>query len=90
MANKMNAFLLDARSALDAARDLTLVIGNESCDLDSAVCSFSLAMFYAITKSDGSKFVPVLNIKREHLPLKTEVVHVFKQFGIDVESLIFM
>lgn len=57
-----------------------LVIGNESCDLDSAVCAIGLA--YHLTNHKplnfvdvSAFFIPVLNIDRDKLALKSEVVH---------------
>ena len=50
--------------------EITVVIGNESCDLDSAVCSVVLA-HHLHTKS---LTLPFLNIPREDVPLKTEVL----------------
>lgn len=48
-------------------KDVTLVLGNSSCDLDSFICAFTLSYFYN-AKPDATKhhrhpiFVPVLNL----------------------------
>lgn len=84
----MNDFLRTARSALDGGQNVAIVIGNESCDLDSAVCAIVLAHFYTLSSSSDSTFVPVLNIMRENLPLKTEVTYLLRKHGIDVDLLI--
>lgn len=87
----MNAFLKNARQYLRLHKPLTIVIGNESCDLDSAVCAIGLAYFYENTNSHFDKrrtVIPVLNILRENLPLKTEVVYFLEQHGIDIDDLI--
>lgn len=64
-------------------------MGNESCDLDSAVCAVSLSYFYQhyndFESSASPKllntrnFLPVLNIPRKDFVLKTEVQHVFEK-----------
>lgn len=69
------------------------MIGNESCDLDSAVCAISLAYFYSRTKFGNSpdqnvNILPVMNIERNNLPLKTEVTYFLHENKIDVENLI--
>lgn len=71
-----------------------MIIGNESCDLDSAVCALSLAYFYQNNKSytlreDLKHFLPVLNIPKRDFPLKTEVRHLFKEYNIGEEVLTF-
>ena len=63
-----------------------VVLGNESCDLDSAVS----ALCFALVLNDSSKVVlPILNIRREEFPLKTEVSYLLKNVDLDVEALIF-
>lgn len=71
-----------------------LVIGNESCDLDSAVCAIGLA--YHLTnhkpltdvQATTDYFIPVLNVPRDKLPLKSEVVHYLRQNDILTENVI--
>ncbi|EDV95196.1 exopolyphosphatase PRUNE1 [Drosophila grimshawi] len=91
-------FLMQARSTLsryvpertttDSARKLHLVIGNESCDLDSAVSAVTLAFIYAQRQQEHD-YVPVLNIPRIDYPLKTEVGHMFNKCDINEEMLLF-
>lgn len=86
----MNEFLRSARRAFEAHENYTIVIGNESCDLDSAVCAVTLAHFYTKASDVSMNYVPVLNITRENLPLKTEVVHLFRRNRVEVDLLICM
>lgn len=70
----MQAFLDDLPQKVSHLRDnqdlpVTVVIGNESCDLDSAVCSLVYAHFWNATTFS----LPVLNIPRMDISLKTEV-----------------
>ncbi|KAH8396154.1 hypothetical protein KR222_004138, partial [Zaprionus bogoriensis] len=69
-------------------RKLHIVIGNESCDLDSAVSALTLAFIYA-QRQQEQDYVPVLNIPRMDYRLKTEVGHMFRKCAIDEELLLF-
>lgn len=89
----MDIFLSNAR---ERVRDLSkfnrviVVIGNDSCDLDSAVSaivySYLISTKMAISKT--KTVIPMLNITREELPLKTEVTYFLSKTGINTESLI--
>ncbi|KAM3956070.1 exopolyphosphatase prune [Aphomia sociella] len=85
--------------------DLYIVLGNESCDLDSAVSAIVYAIFLnwqyeqikckVCTKGNRSEqkkehiFVPVLNVDREDYALKTEVTYLLKECGINKSHLVF-
>lgn len=69
------------------------MIGNESCDLDSAVSAIGLA--YHLTNHKPltdvhatDYFIPVLNVTRSKLPLKSEVVHFLRKNEILTENVI--
>ena len=71
------------------SRDKTVIVmGNESCDLDSAISSIVFAHF--LSEQNPSKTViPMLNVLREELPLKTEVIHCLQtKLGLKVSDLI--
>lgn len=94
--NKIGVFLKEAKKLLQFKESVIFVIGNESCDLDSAVSAISLAYFYTVTKetpknlslTQNERFLPVLNIKRVNLPLKTEVTYFMQSNGINPDDLI--
>ncbi|XP_067938667.1 exopolyphosphatase PRUNE1-like isoform X2 [Watersipora subatra] len=69
---------------------LDIVIGNESCDLDSAVSALSYAFLLQHQKNPDQQFIPVLNVPRRDYPLKTEVVFLFTKYGINQLDLIFL
>nr|XP_014094043.2 exopolyphosphatase PRUNE1 [Bactrocera oleae] len=87
-------FLKQARRFFDSAEPICIVLGNESCDLDSAVCAVTLAYHYQ-QQNDVSNnqitrnFLPVLNIPRRDYTLKTEVNYIFRQHAIGDEHLTF-
>lgn len=70
-------------------------MGNESCDLDSAVSAISLAYYYQNNETEASHithlkhFLPILNIPRRDYPLKTEVKYMFQKNNINDELLTF-
>ncbi|XP_035891475.1 exopolyphosphatase PRUNE1 isoform X2 [Anopheles stephensi] len=72
------------------------IIGNESCDLDSAVSAIALAfhlqhnpaLLSSWYKKDSTVVFPVLNVPRAELPLKTEVTYYIKRHGIMLDDLI--
>lgn len=94
--NRIGLFVKEARTWLALKEPLVFVVGNESCDLDSAVSAIGLAYFYMVTNAlpgcfsiDGKRrFMPVMNIHRENLPLKTEVTHYMRKHGIDIGDLV--
>lgn len=94
--NRIGLFVKEAKTWLALKEPLVFVVGNESCDLDSAVSAIGLAYLYMVTNTlsecfliDGKRrFVPVMNIQRMNLPLKTEVIHYMRKYGIDVDDLI--
>ena len=68
-----------------------MVLGNEACDLDSAISALVLAQFLTFTDKYGvdTPHIPVLNINRNDFPLKTEVVYFLEKLGISSDHLIF-
>lgn len=97
--NRVGAFLKESKSWLSLKEPrLCFVVGNESCDLDSAMSAICLAYFYSraprwpasITShsQDSRCFVPVMNIDRVNLPLKTEVTHLMRSHDIDASDLV--
>lgn len=93
---KMNLFLRDARKWLKLKESTVIVVGNESCDLDSAVCAIGFAYFYSksanfpkwLYTNGDRRFLPVMNISRQNLPLKSEVMHFLNENQIDVANLV--
>uniref|UniRef100_A0A8C5WLP5 Prune exopolyphosphatase 1 n=1 Tax=Leptobrachium leishanense TaxID=445787 RepID=A0A8C5WLP5_9ANUR len=70
--------------------DFHVLLGNEACDLDSAVSAITLAYYLAKTSSCKKlEYVPVLNIPRRDFPLRTESTFFLKEQGISVYHLTF-
>lgn len=78
--------------------EIIFVIGNESCDLDSAASAIGLAYFYNKLRPEELKkflphfnefvkrkhiFIPLLNITTDERPLKTDVIFSLKNNSIE-------
>lgn len=91
--NKMEQFLLDCKkNFLNRPQNapVHVVMGNEACDLDSAISS--LAYAYYLNKTSNAKdflAVPLFNIASQQYPLRTEVTHLLEQFNIKPYQLFF-
>ncbi|KAF5295475.1 hypothetical protein FQR65_LT10463 [Abscondita terminalis] len=82
-------FLLDVSDHFFKSH-VHVVMGNESCDLDSMVSALALAyLHYKINPSKLTVIVPVLNILSKDLLLRTENCYVLNQLNIDRNLLIF-
>ncbi|XP_033127283.1 protein prune homolog 2-like isoform X2 [Anneissia japonica] len=87
----MEAFLSQTKkelSELASFSKINIVLGNESCDLDSAVSAIVYA-FYLSQKEDSPQkpCIPCLNINREDLALRTETVHYLEKNNINLNHL---
>ncbi|KAM3657232.1 exopolyphosphatase PRUNE1 [Ammospiza maritima maritima] len=90
----MERFVLGNRAALQdhiqQHQEIHVVMGNEACDLDSAVSALALAYFLAqTTPAPKAAFVPVLNIPRADFALRTETTFLLRERGIPDASLVF-
>lgn len=88
------AFLRHAKETLSSCKKTQVVLGNESCDLDSAVSAIAYAFLLHSLRagredSDGVGVVPVLNIPRRDFPLRTEVTYWLGKHGVSQEALVF-
>ncbi|CAC5424699.1 PRUNE [Mytilus coruscus] len=91
---KLKKFLRETKTALNSGFqdkvEVHVVIGNESCDLDSAVCSVVLAYF--LTLASGTKdvvVIPVLDIPQQKYHLRTETTFLLRKYEISDELLTF-
>lgn len=66
---------------------IRIVIGNESCDLDSTSCLLALSHFL-FKKYPSDSILPLVQCHREDLPLRQDIVWLFKHLNIDLTQLI--
>ncbi|XP_008301155.1 protein prune homolog [Stegastes partitus] len=92
----MDKFLKSSRSAAKTGFRNNLrvhvILGSESCDLDSAVSTLAMAYFLSRTSSGRlgcPLVVPVLNIPRSQFHLRADVLLLFREAGVAMETLVF-
>lgn len=89
--SQLNLYLAMARSKLDGSAGCRVVIGNEAADLDSMVSAIMYGFFAAACEPRERRVVvPVINIPRRDLILRTEATYLFGVLDIDVATLLFI
>lgn len=74
---------------LDSFTKVHVVLGNESCDLDSAVSAIVTAyLLHELQPVTSILVVPVLNVVKKDLRLRTEITYFFEQVEIPLDSLV--
>lgn len=81
------SFLKMSQEAAKIAQPLTVVLGNESGDLDSVIGSISLAYVLNTSFKFGTT-VPVLNFDPQDLPLRSDVNKFLSLYGITKNMLL--
>lgn len=75
-----NNTVIILKKNIESYGTLCIILGNESCDLDSAVSALLFARYLNHIKKHASIHLPVLNTTKEEFCLKTEVKYLFKRF----------
>ena len=87
---ELRSFLKAAKTSLNKEEQMvTIVLGNESADLDSVVSAVMLAY---LKKRVGSHevYVPLVNIRRADLALRADVTWLLEVTGVEVSDLLFV
>ncbi|XP_066138266.1 exopolyphosphatase PRUNE1 [Euwallacea fornicatus] len=69
-------------------KTLHFILGNESCDLDSTISALVLGYFIQKTHPNEA-VIPLLNVTKEDLMLRTENCYVLENAGISLSHLTF-
>ena len=72
---------------------LHFVMGNESADLDSIVSSIAYAYELSVENPSGSTgglYLPLLNIRKDEISLRKDILYLFQLLDISIEDLIFV
>lgn len=91
----MNNFLEQTKTALQNIgnyQKVHVVLGNESCDLDSAISSIVYAYFIfktQVSSDTNTCVIPVLNIQQDEFPLRTETKYFLLKNNINTDYLTF-
>ena len=90
MPSKFLTFLKSSKQKItpNSNKILNLVIGNEACDLDTAVCTITYA--YYLSKVRNIEALPVFNLESKNFKLKTESKFLFEKIGLEKDDLIFV
>uniref|UniRef100_A0A7S2TLT5 DHHA2 domain-containing protein n=1 Tax=Lotharella oceanica TaxID=641309 RepID=A0A7S2TLT5_9EUKA len=79
-----------APSSSGASSKMTFVMGNQASDLDSMVAAVVYSFFLqTLSKSPDIRFSPLINIPRQHFPLRGEAADAFSSAGVDVSLVPF-
>lgn len=88
-------FLTQARAALrgaiDSSQNVTLVIGNESADLDSMSCSLLYAYLRSMSPPKNAfspLYIPITNIPASDVQLRPEYLAVLRHANVEAKQLI--
>jgi exopolyphosphatase len=65
-----------------------VVMGNEACDLDSAVSSLVYA--FLLSETTGVFHAPLLNIPAEDLCLRTDITKLFEDTQVDLKAVLYV
>ncbi|KAG0668635.1 Exopolyphosphatase [Maudiozyma exigua] len=91
MSLTVRSFLNLLKATPVTSTTVRVVCGNESADLDSVASAISYAYFKFIENSkDPQPFIPIINIPREDLKLRRDIVHVLKDIDINEDLLFFI
>jgi len=84
----LNDYLLFVKNNYLKIQNIIIVLGNESCDLDSMVSS--LVYSYYLYKKTNTIHLPVINIESvDEIYYRNEAVEFFKQVGLNIENFIY-
>jgi inorganic pyrophosphatase/exopolyphosphatase len=66
-------------------KTIHIVLGNQSADMDSIASAIAFSYSYSM----NGFYIPVINIRREDLVLRADVLHVFKTLNINPEFFLY-
>ncbi|GMM54670.1 exopolyphosphatase [Maudiozyma humilis] len=91
MSLTIRSFLNLLKTTPVTANTVRIVCGNESADLDSVASAISYAyLSYIHNDSDPQPIIPVINIPREDLRLRRDIVHVLRDVNVSEDLLFFL
>ena len=68
---------------------LRVVMGNTSCDMDSAIGSLALAYYYSVLSEGTELWVPVINSSKNDFYVNLEIVQHLADCKIDKDELFY-
>lgn len=90
MSDNSSGFLFILQTLIKPGQLVHLVIGNESCDLDSMVSSMVLAFHYTcLEKYQNTIVLPMMNKTEQLFPVKVENIYLLDKYNISMDFLIY-
>jgi exopolyphosphatase len=88
---KVDLFIKETKYLFDQpGSQFSVVIGNQSADLDSIASAISLAFYLNQTKISPNYFIPIINSTRSVLASKKSCMYMFDQLSISLDDLIYL
>lgn len=72
----------------DSSEIVHFVMGNESADLDSIISSISYS--YLLSLEDPEFYIPLMNLYREEIVLRKDILYLLQLLHISIEDLLFL
>ncbi|XP_064471086.1 uncharacterized protein LOC135385596 isoform X2 [Ornithodoros turicata] len=93
MKSEMEKFLSTCKKNLDnldSFAKVHVVLGNESCDLDSAVSTIVTAyLLHELQPVSNVLVLPVLNVCKKDIKLRTEITYFFEQVDLSFDIMVY-
>ncbi|XP_057652242.1 exopolyphosphatase PRUNE1-like [Diorhabda carinulata] len=74
-------------------KSIHIVLGNESCDIDSSISAIILGYFLHFQKPSkiptNSLIIPVQNVCKESFPFRTDTCYLYKEIGLPLDLLVY-
>lgn len=88
----LSSYLSSSKINIGSKNKIHLVIGSEAADLDSIVSAVAYSWLKTSLAENHSEesFIPLINIPAADFKLRTEVVWLFSQAGIETQNLCFI
>ncbi|AET39923.1 exopolyphosphatase Ecym_5146 [Eremothecium cymbalariae DBVPG len=77
------------KGLMNGTKIIKIVCGNESADIDSVACAIAYA-YLSYDNDQRDTYIPVINIPREDLKLRRDVVFMLESISVSLDSLFFI
>jgi exopolyphosphatase len=88
---KVGEFVRKAKQVYTQAQKASVVIGNQSADLDSIASAISMSYYLTSVSQDMTTYIPFINSSKAIISSKKECLYLFNSLSINFETdLLFM
>ncbi|XP_072378139.1 exopolyphosphatase PRUNE1-like [Diabrotica undecimpunctata] len=86
-------FVKDSLANLENVQNIHIVLGNESCDIDSSVSAVLIANYYNTFRpdfiSDDALVVPVQNVSKEGFLYRNDICYLYNKIELPLDLLVY-